>query len=74
MMCEAALAGIGIAMLPIFYVAEHIKSGSLISILRNFTTQPTRDIHAVFMPNRFLSSRLRLMIDHLSDACKSLPW
>lgn len=74
MMCEAALAGIGIAMLPIFYVAEHIKSGSLISLLPNFTTQPTRDIHAVFMPNRFLSARLRLMIDHLSDACKLLPW
>lgn len=74
MMCEAALTGIGIAMLPIFYVAEYIKNGSLISILPNFTTQPTRDIHAVFMSNRFLSARLRLMIDHLSDACKSLPW
>lgn len=74
MMCEAALTGIGIAILPIFYVAEHLKKGTLVSLLPKYTTQPTRDIHAVFMPNQFLSARLRLLIDHLAKACKSLPW
>jgi DNA-binding transcriptional LysR family regulator len=74
MMCEAALQGIGIAILPIFYVAEHLKTGSLIKILPQYTTWPNRDIHAVFMPNRYLSTRLRLFVDHLATVCKSLPW
>lgn len=74
MMCEAALQGIGIAILPIFYVAEHLKSGSLVQILPEYITFPNRDIHAVFMPNRYLSTRLRLFVDHLAIVCKSLPW
>jgi len=74
MMCEAALQGIGIAILPIFYVAEHLKTGSLIKILPDYTTWPDRNIHAVFMPNRYLSTRLRLFVDHLATVCKSLPW
>lgn len=74
MMCEAALQGIGIAALPIFYVAEHLKEGSLMQVLPEYTTWPSRDIHAVFMPNRYLSMRLRLFVDHLAKVCKSLPW
>ncbi len=74
MMREAALQGIGIAILPIFYVAEHLKSGGLIKVLPDYTTWPDRDIHAVFMPNRYLSTRLRLFVDHLAAICKSLPW
>jgi DNA-binding transcriptional LysR family regulator len=74
MMCEAALQGIGIAILPIFYVADHLKTGSLVEILPDYITWPNRDIHVVFMPNRYLSTRLRLFVDHLTKACKSLPW
>jgi DNA-binding transcriptional LysR family regulator len=74
MMCEAALQGIGIAILPIFYVAEHLKTGALVKVLPEYTTWPARDIHAVFMPNRYLSTRLRLFVDHLAVVCKTLPW
>lgn len=74
MMCEAALQGIGIAILPVFYVAEHLKSGALTKVLPEYVTWPDRNIHAVFMPNRYLSTRLRLFVDHLANVCKSLPW
>lgn len=74
MMCEAALQSVGIAILPIFYVAQHLKSGALIKIFPDHTTWPHRDIHAVFMPNRYLSTRLRLFVDHMATACKALPW
>ena len=73
-MCEAAFQGIGIAILPIFYVADHLKSGALIKILPDYKTWPDRNIHAVFMPNRYLSTRLRLFVDHLATICKTLPW
>jgi DNA-binding transcriptional LysR family regulator len=74
MLCEAALASIGIVILPIFYAAEPLKSGQLVSILPDYVTWPNRDIHAVFLPNRYLSTRLRLFVDHLTMTCKSLPW
>lgn len=73
-LCQAALKGIGIAVLPVFYVAEHLKDGTLQSLLPGYATWPERDIHAVFRPNRFLSTRLRLLVDHLTSACKELPW
>lgn len=73
-LCDAALEGIGIVALPIFYVAEHLKDGSLQALLQGYVTWPKRDIHAVFPPNRFLSTRLRLLIDDLAAACKELPW
>ena len=73
-LCEAALQGLGIALLPIFYVAEHLKDGRLQALLPGYVTWPERDIHAVFPPNRFLSTRLRLLVDHLTETCKGLPW
>ena len=74
MMCETALQGIGVAILPIFYVAEHLKTGALVKLLPEYRTSPDRDIHAVFIPNRYVSTRLRLFIDMMADACSNLPW
>ncbi len=74
MLREAALEGIGITSLPIFYLADDFKTGALKCILPDYTTWPRRDIHAVFMPNRYLSTRLRLFVDHMTKACKQLPW
>ncbi len=74
MLCEAVVQGIGIAILPIFYVADHIKTGALIRLLPEYTTSPDREISAVFMPNRYLSTRLRLFVDRMATVCKSLPW
>ncbi|MGH1376999.1 MAG: LysR family transcriptional regulator [Alphaproteobacteria bacterium] len=74
MMREAVIKGVGIAILPIFYIAEPLKEGLVKQILPEYISWPNRDIHAVFMPNRYLSTRLRLFVDHITLACKSLPW
>lgn len=73
-LCESAKEAIGIAILPIFYVAEHVDKGVLRAVLSDHVTWPKRDIHLVFQPNRFLSTRLRLFIDHLTSSCRRLPW
>ena len=73
-LCRAALEGVGIAILPIFYVAEHIKNQELRAVLSDYVTSPKRDIYAVFQPNRFQSTRQRLFVDHLVSTCKQLPW
>ena len=73
-LCHTAVEGVGIAILPVFYAAEHLKSRRLLQLLPDYHTWPERDIHAVFQPNRFQSTRLRLFVDHLAATCKQLPW
>ncbi|TDT77132.1 DNA-binding transcriptional LysR family regulator [Litoreibacter halocynthiae] len=73
-LCSAAVQGVGIAVLPIFYVAEHLKNQNLQVVLPRYVTSPERDIYAVFQPNRFQSARLRLFVDHLVEVSKRLPW
>ncbi len=73
-LCRAALEGVGIVMLPVFYVAEHLENQDLKSVLTDHETWPAREIYAVFQPNRFQSMRQRLFVDHLVSTCKKLPW
>ena len=73
-LCSAALKGVGIAILPVFYVAAHLKNQELQAVLSDYVTSPKRDIYAVFQPNRFQSTRQRLFVDHLVSTCKQLPW
>jgi len=73
-LCSAALQGVGIAILPVFYIAKHLKNQELQAVLPDFVTSPKRDIYAVFQPNRFQSTRQRLFVDHLVLTCKQLPW
>jgi DNA-binding transcriptional LysR family regulator len=73
-LCRAALRHVGIVMLPIFYVAEHLEGHRLQHVLPDFATSPKREIYAVFPPNRFQSTRLRLFVDHLVATAKQLPW
>ncbi|WP_341864226.1 LysR substrate-binding domain-containing protein [Gymnodinialimonas sp. 57CJ19] len=73
-LCQAALKHIGIVILPIFYVARHLKSEDLQIVLPHLSTFPKREIFAVFPPSRFQPTRLRLIVDHLVAASKQLPW
>jgi len=73
-LCRAALQDTGIVILPVFYVAEHLDSGALKAVLPDFATFPKREIFAVFPPNRFQSTRLRLFVDHLVATARQLPW
>ncbi len=74
MQLEACLQGIGIAVLPIFNAAEYLLSGELVELLPEYETYPKRGIYALYPQNRYLSTRVRLFIDALSDASKDLPW
>jgi DNA-binding transcriptional LysR family regulator len=73
-LCRAALQDVGIVTLPIFYVSEYLESRHLQIVLPDFVTFPKREIYAVFPPNRFQSTRLRLFVDHLVATSKQLPW
>lgn len=69
---DAALRGIGLVQLPDYYVAEHLQSGALISVLDNYR-QPDSAVWAVYPPNRHLSPKVRLLVDFLHQRITSDP-
>jgi len=63
---EAALAGLGIALLPVFIVADDIKNGSLLRILDGFDPKPDW-LCAHYPAGRMASSKTRLFTDFLVE-------
>jgi DNA-binding transcriptional LysR family regulator len=63
---DAALKDIGIVQLPDYYVQSYIESGQLVTILDQFR-EPAEGIWAVYPQNRYLSPKIRLLIDHLTE-------
>ena len=63
---EAALAGLGIARLSTFKVAEDIASGALVRLFPDYT-QKHADIVVTFANKRNLAPKTRAFVDFLAD-------
>ncbi len=63
---EAALNGLGIVQLPDYYVDQYIASGELVSLLDKFQ-KPDDGVWAVYPNNRYLSNKLRILVDYLQS-------
>lgn len=63
---KAALAGFGIVQLPDYYVAEAVKTGQLIALLKPFRPD-VEGIWALYPQNRHLSPKVRFFIEFLAD-------
>jgi DNA-binding transcriptional LysR family regulator len=63
----AALAGLGIAVLPSYGIADDLKSNRLRALLESFTLPPMK-VWAVHTGRRHRSARLRVFLDWLVDA------
>ena len=74
MQLQACLQGLGVALLPIFSVDCHLRSGELIALFPEYKTYPERGIYAMYPQNRYLSTRTRLFIDWLSDYSRDFSW
>lgn len=61
---DAALKGLGLVLLPDYYVESHLKQGSLVSILdeHQITDEP---IWALYPHNRQLSPKVNRLVEHL---------
>ena len=58
----AALAGLGIALLPDFLIADHVESGALIALLPDYP-MPEAGIYVVRPPGGSASCKVRALID-----------
>lgn len=67
--CDATIAGLGISILPIWYAQQYIKKGKLKTILENY--KPTsHDIHAIYPERRFVSPKVKRMIEFIAEKLK----
>jgi DNA-binding transcriptional LysR family regulator len=70
---DAALQGMGILYGPTFIVADAIRAGTLVPILKDFST-PVFAVFAVFPGHRFVPVRVRIFVDFLAKRFGSEPY
>lgn len=70
---DAAVAGIGIARLPLWMVDTEIKTGSLHRVLEKHPL-PAFGIHAVFPTARQIPAKVRLFVDFLQTELSTVPY
>jgi DNA-binding transcriptional LysR family regulator len=72
-MRQLALAGVGIARLGLFHVADAIKNGTLVQVLEKYNPGDLEMIHAVYLGGGNVPGRVRAFIDHISEALRRSP-
>lgn len=63
---QAALAGVGIAMLPTYLVREEIASGQLEALLPNWPLLPL-GIYAIYTSRLHMPASMRTLLDFLDE-------
>ncbi|MEY4582919.1 MAG: hypothetical protein RL701_7622, partial [Pseudomonadota bacterium] len=69
----AALAGLGLFVVPDFEVARELKAGTLVRLLPNWTIEQ-RSLQLVFPPRRHVPGRVRAFADFLAEEFRGPPW
>ena len=69
----AALDGQGIILQPSFIVGPDLQAGKLIEILPDWHAGEV-NINAVYPARKYLSGKVRALVDYLSQAFHTAPW
>lgn len=64
-----ALDGRGIAMKPVFEIAEHLRSGALVPVARMTPPEPAQ-LACLYPHKRFQDPKIQLFIDFMVKRCK----
>ena len=70
---DALLASAGIAMLPAFYVEELVRARRVRVLLGDYSA-PRVWVHAVYPRQRYLSTKIRVFIEHVRAHLGRQPW
>jgi DNA-binding transcriptional LysR family regulator len=62
---KAALAGLGIALVPRYVVADDLAAGTLVSILNRFRV-PSRMLHAIYPDAETVPAKIGVFVDFLT--------
>ena len=66
---EAALAGLGIALLPRFVVAADLREMRLRGVLEGYEVEGAvaNDVYALYLPTRYVSPKVRAFVDYFVE-------
>jgi DNA-binding transcriptional LysR family regulator len=70
---EAALAGLGVAMLPVHRCADDLREKRLRRVLGDWCAHEV-PLHAVYPSARHVAPALKAFLDHLQDEMARGPW
>jgi DNA-binding transcriptional LysR family regulator len=66
MIRDAAVAGLGVALLPLFAIADDLRKGRLEAVLEAWRVPPDVGIYALFPGGRHLPHTVRAFVDFLA--------
>ena len=70
---NAALAGLGVIMIPTWMIRDELEHGHLVPLLEDFPlVPPSTPIYAVFAHNRHLAPKVRAFVDFLAERMETL--
>ncbi len=69
---KAACLGIGYAVMPRWFVADDLAADRLVDVLPRWRA-PSLTINAAYLPARRQTKRLRLFVEHVSNAIAAMP-
>lgn len=69
----AALAGLGVVLLPTFIAGDAVAGGDLSVVLADYEL-PSASIYVLWPPNRQLSAKVRAFVDFLVERCTGTPY
>jgi DNA-binding transcriptional LysR family regulator len=72
-MRQVVLAGVGVARLGLFHVADAIKAGQLVPLLEKYNPGDLEMIHAVYLGGGHVPARVRAFLDHITEALARSP-
>ncbi|WP_202076039.1 LysR family transcriptional regulator [Pseudooceanicola pacificus] len=70
-MRRLAIAGLGLARLSEFHVMPDIQAGRLVPVLEDFNPGDREPVHALFVNQEHLASRIRVFLDFVIAAIKT---
>jgi DNA-binding transcriptional LysR family regulator len=72
-MRAAALAGVGVALIPTFIVGDDLRAGTLQAVLADYETW-NAFVHAVYPPTPQVAPKVRAFVDFVAARCAGTPY
>jgi DNA-binding transcriptional LysR family regulator len=72
-LCEAALAGAGITVLPTFIVHKAVVAGDLVPVMLPYEKVPT-EMHVVYPSRKLVPAKVKVFVDYLASKCAPHPY
>ena len=72
-LCDAAMQGLGIAIVPSFAAGDAVRDGRLQLALADFAL-PTRELNALYFPDTRAPLKIRTFVDYLAERFGPTPY